>query len=70
MSEEELSAAIESYIESFVLVEYGIAGLRSAKDAYKDMDLESEGVTFAGFMLQSEEELAEFVLAEFITHAQ
>jgi len=70
MSEEELSSAVESYIESFIMVEYGIDGLRSARDAYADMELEAEGITFAGFMLQSEEGLAELVLAEFITHAQ
>lgn len=70
MSEEELSSAIESYIESYIAVEYGLDGLRSARDAYNDMELALEGVTFAGFMLQSEEELAELVLSEFITHAQ
>jgi hypothetical protein len=69
MSEDELSTAIESYIESFIMVEYGLDGLRSAKDAYADMELEAEGITFMGFILQSEEELAELVLSEFITHA-
>ena len=70
MTEEQLVEAIESYVESYLLVEYGKDGLRSAKDAYKDMELEDEGVTFVGFILQAEEGLAELVLAEFITHAE
>lgn len=67
--DEELAKEIESYIESYVMVEYGIDGLLSARDAYDDMELEKEGITFAGFMLQTEEELAELVLNEFLTHA-
>jgi hypothetical protein len=69
MTEEELTGAIEAYVESYLLVEYGRDGLRAAKDAYRDMELEGEGVTFIGFILQTEEELAEQVLAEFVTHA-
>jgi hypothetical protein len=70
MTEEELSTAIEGYVESYLLVEYGKDGLKSAKQAYLDMGLEKEGVTFTGFILQSEEELAELVVEEFISHAQ
>ena len=70
MTEEELSTAIEGYVESYLLVEYGKDGLKSAKQAYLDMGLEKEGITFTGFILQSEEELAELVVEEFISHAQ
>lgn len=70
MTEEELPQFIESYVESYLLVEYGKDGLRSARDAYKDMELEEEGVTFVGFVLQAEEGLAEQVLSEFITHVE
>ena len=70
MTEELLVEAIESYVESYLLVEYGIDGMRAARDAYKDMELESEGVTFVGFILQTEEDLAEQVLTEFVTHAE
>ena len=69
MSEEELSQAIESYVESFLLVEYGISGLKAAKDAFKSMELEKEGMTFVGFVLQTEEDLAELVVEEFIQRA-
>ena len=69
MTDDELVVAIESYVESYLLVEYGIDGLRAAKDAYKDMELESEGVTFVGFILQTEEELADQILTEFVSHA-
>jgi hypothetical protein len=70
MTDDELVEAIESYVESFLLVEYGIDGLRAARDAYNDMELESEGVTFVGFILQTEEELAEQILSEFVSHAE
>jgi len=70
MTEEQLAEAIESYVESYLLVEYGIDGMRAARDAYKDMELESEGVTFVGFILQTEEDLADQVLTEFVTHAE
>ena len=70
MTEEQLVEAIESYVESYLLVEYGIDGMRAARDAYKDMELESEGVTFVGFILQTEEDLADQVLTEFVTHAE
>ena len=69
MTEDELVVAIESYVESYLSVEYGIDGLRAAKDAYRDMELESEGVTFVGFILQTEEELAEQILTEFVSYA-
>ena len=69
MSEEELAAAIESYVESYLLVEYGTQGMSAAKDAYNDMNLEKEGITFTGFVLQTEEELAEYVVEEFISRA-
>lgn len=69
MSEEELSAAIESYVESYLLVEYGAQGMNAAKDAYNDMNLEKEGITFTAFVLQTEEELAEYVVEEFISRA-
>lgn len=67
MNEEELSQAIESYVESFMLVEYGVSGLQAARDAHRDMGLEEDGVTFAGFILQTEEDIAELVVEEFIT---
>ena len=70
MTDDELVEAIESYVESFLRVEYGIDGLRAAKDAYRDMELEEEGVTFVGFILQTEEELAEQILSEFVSHAE
>lgn len=69
MSEDELALAIESYVESFLLVEYGISGLQAAKDAFRDMGLEEEGMTFTGFILQSEDDLAELVVEEFISRA-
>lgn len=70
MTEEQLAEAIEAYVESYLLVEYGIDGLRAARDAYEDMELESEGVTFVGFILQTEEDLADQVLSEFVIHAE
>ena len=69
MTEEQLQEAIEGYVESYILVEYGREGLRAAKDAYEDMELSKENVTFTGFLLQTEEELQELVVAEFVTHA-
>ena len=69
MSEEELASAIESYVESYLLVEYGIQGVEAARDAYEDMGLEKEGITFTGFVLQTEDYLAEAVVEEFIGRA-
>jgi len=69
MSEEQLTAAIEGYVESYVLVEYGKEGLVAAREAYEDMGLLEEGVTFTGFLLQTEEELQDLVFTEFVTHA-
>ncbi len=68
MTEEQLTAAIENYVTSFVLVEYGRDGLESARDAYNDMELAKENITFIGFLLQTEEELQELVVNEFVTH--
>jgi len=69
MTEEQLTAAIEGYVESYILVEYGKEGLRAAKDAYDDMELSKDNVTFTGFLLQTEEELQELVVEEFVTSA-
>ncbi len=68
MTEEQLTAAIENYVTSFVLVEYGRDGLEAARDAYNDMELAKENITFIGFLLQTEEELQELVVNEFVTH--
>ncbi len=68
MTEEQLTAAIENYVTSFVLVEYGRDGLESARDAYDEMELAKENITFIGFLLQTEEELQELVVNEFVTH--
>ena len=69
MSEEQLVAAIEGYVQSYILVEYGIEGLTAARDAYNDMELVKENITFTGFLLQTEEELQELVVEEFVVHA-
>ena len=69
MTEEQLTAAIEDYVTSYVLVEYGRDGLEAARDAYNDMELAKENITFIGFLLQTEEELQELVVNEFVTHA-
>lgn len=69
MSEEELQSNIEYYVESFLSVEYGKSGLQAAKDAYADMGLEEDGVSFIAFILEQEEDLAQLVIDEFITHA-
>lgn len=69
MSEEQLVAAIEGYVQSYILVEYGIEGLAAARDAYNDMELVKENITFTGFLLQTEEELQELVVDEFVVHA-
>jgi len=69
MSEEQLTVAIEGYVESYILVEYGKEGLAAARGAYGDMELAREGITFTGFLLQTEEDLQELVFNEFVTHA-
>ena len=69
MTEEQLTAAVEDYVTSFVLVEYGRDGLEAARDAYNDMELAKENITFIGFLLQTEEELQELVVNEFVVHA-
>jgi hypothetical protein len=65
LTEDQLNGKIEQFVLSYLQVEYGMDGLAAARDAYQDMELESEGVSFIGFILQNEEGLAESVVEVF-----
>lgn len=65
LTEEELQERVEQFVLSYLQVEYGMDGLAAARDAYKDMGLEDEGITFIAFILQSEDELADAVVEAF-----
>ena len=65
LTEDQLNGKIEQFVLSYLQVEYGMDGLAAARDAYQDMELESEDVSFIGFILQNEEGLAENVVEVF-----
>jgi hypothetical protein len=65
LTEDQLNGKIEQFVLSYLQVEYGMDGLAAARDAYRDMELEGEGVSFIGFILQNEEGLAENVVEVF-----